>query len=297
MADDKKTVVALGMFDGVHIGHKKLIDTAVLIAKARGLTPVVYTFSNHPQELLGNRVARLCSNEDRRGYLKALGVQYIDMVYFTAEICSSRPKDFVDMLISRLNPEVLVAGFNYTFGVKKSGTAEMLEKLANARGVDVAIINPVLVGKQPVSSTRIRELIEKGDVAKAQLMLGRTHNLSGTVVRGRGIGKQLSYPTANIKIDAPLVLPADGVYVTYLETDGSIFPAVTNVGNNPTVGGSEKGIETHILDFDGELYGRFVRVRFVKRLRGEKRFGSLDELRNQIATDVRDANHYFGKDV
>ncbi len=95
----------------------------------------------------------------------------------------------------------------------------------------------------------------------------------------------------------PLVLPADGVYVTYLETDGSIFPAVTNVGNNPTVGGSEKGIETHILDFDGELYGRFVRVRFVKRLRGEKRFGSLDELRNQIATDVRDANHYFGKDV
>ncbi len=297
MADDKKTVVALGMFDGVHIGHKKLIDTAVLIAKARGLTPVVYTFSNHPQELLGNRVARLCSNEDRRGYLKALGVQYIDMVDFTAEICSSRPKDFVDMLISRLNPEVLVAGFNYTFGVKKSGTAEMLEKLANARGVDVAIINPVLVGKQPVSSTRIRELIEKGDVAKAQLMLGRTHNLSGTVVRGRGIGKQLSYPTANIKIDAPLVLPADGVYVAYLETDGSIFPAVTNVGNNPTVGGPEKGIETHILDFDGEMYGRFVRVRFVKRLRGEKRFGSLDELRNQIATDVRDANHYFGKDV
>ena len=297
MADDKKTVVALGMFDGVHIGHKKLIDTAVLIAKARGLIPVVYTFSNHPQELLGNRVARLCSNEDRRGYLKALGVQYIDMVDFTAKICSSRPKAFVDMLISRLNPEVLVAGFNYTFGVKKSGTAEMLEKLANARGVDVAIINPVLVGKQPVSSTRIRELIEKGDVAKAQLMLGRTHNLSGTVVRGRGIGKQLSYPTANIKIDAPLVLPADGVYVPYLETDGSIFPAVTNVGNNPTVGGSEKGIETHILDFDGELYGRFVRVRFVKRLRGEKRFGSLDELRNQIATDVRDANHYFGKDV
>ena len=219
------------------------------------------------------------------------------MVDFTAKICSSRPKAFVDMLISRLNPEVLVAGFNYTFGMKKSGTAEMLEKLANARGVDVAIINPVLVGKQPVSSTRIRELIEKGDVAKAQLMLGRTHNLSGTVVRGRGIGKQLSYPTANIKIDAPLVLPADGVYVTYLETDGSIFPAVTNVGNNPTVGGSEKGIETHILDFDGEMYGRFVRVRFVKRLRGEKRFGSLDELRNQIATDVRDANHYFGKDV
>ena len=180
MDNAKKTVVALGMFDGVHIGHKKLIDTAVLIAKARGLVPAVYTFSNHPQELLGHSVNRLCSNEDRVKYMTALGIKLVDMVEFTKQIRSLPPKEFIDMLAERLNPAVIVAGYNYTFGMKKAGDTAMLEKLATARNIDAAVIPPVLANKKPVSSTRIRELIERGDVQQAQLLLGRTHNITGT---------------------------------------------------------------------------------------------------------------------
>ena len=277
MDNAKKTVVALGMFDGVHIGHKKLIDTAVLIAKARGLVPAVYTFSNHPQELLGHSVNRLCSNEDRVKYMTALGIELVDMVEFTKKIRSLPPKEFIDMLAERLNPAVIVAGYNYTFGMKKAGDTAMLEKLATARNIDAAVIPPVLANKKPVSSTRIRELIERGDVQQAQLLLGRTHNITGTAQAVTGNANRFG-----IKRSSPVLLPADGAYICFADTEDSFRPAAVWV---------EKGnIELSLLGEACDIAGKTVTVRFTRLLHPIK-----DNNSSSWDKDIKTAKNYFGE--
>ena len=277
MDNAKKTVVALGMFDGVHIGHKKLIDTAVLIAKARGLVPAVYTFSNHPQELLGHSVNRRCSNEDRVKYMTALGIEFVDMVEFTKKIRSLPPKEFIDMLAERLNPAVIVAGYNYTFGMKKAGDTAMLEKLATARNIDVAVIPPVLANKKPVSSTRIRELIERGDVQQAQLLLGRTHNITGTAQAVTGNANRFG-----IKRSSPVLLPADGAYICFADTEDSFRPAAVWV---------EKGnIELSLLGEACDIDGKTVTVRFTRLLHPIK-----DNNPPSWDKDINTAKNYFGE--
>lgn len=290
----KKTVLALGMFDGMHIGHKKLIDTAVLLAKHNGLEPAVFTFTNHPQELFGGKVVRLISNETRAELMKKLGVERIEEVPFTREISNLSPAQFVDMLKEKMDPQIIVAGFNYTFGKGKKGTSETLKKLATERDIGVVIVPPVLMNKQPVSSTRIREMIEKGEVSNVQLLLGRTYTLTGTVVEDRRIGRTIGYPTANIYPDPTRALPADGVYISMAEVDGELLPSVTNIGTNPTVGGRKRTVETNIFDFDREIYGHTLTVYFIRRLRGINTFAGLEELKAQIAKDSAQAKRYFG---
>ena len=289
-----KTVLALGMFDGMHLGHKKLIDTAVLLAKHNKLQPACFTFSNHPQELFGGKVARLITNEERAKIMQRLGVERIEEVEFTREIAGLSPERFLDMLKERFDPQIIVAGYNYTFGKGKRGNAELLSKLAPKKDVGVAIVPAVTVGKQPVSSTRIRELLEKGDVSSVQLLLGRTYTLEGTVVEDRRIGRTIGFPTANIEPDLSRAIPMDGVYVSMAELGGEVLPAVTNIGTNPTVGGTERTIETNIFDFDGDIYGKELRVHFVKRLRPVMTFAGLDELKAQIAKDSAQARKYLG---
>ena len=289
-----KTVLALGMFDGMHLGHKKLIDTAVLLAKHNKLQPACFTFSNHPQELFGGKVARLITNEERAKIMQRLGVERIEEVEFTREIAGLSPERFLDMLRDRFDPQIIVAGYNYTFGKGKKGNAELLSKLAPQKDVGVAIVPAVTVGKQPVSSTRIRELLEKGDVSSVQLLLGRTYTLEGTVVEDRRIGRTIGFPTANIEPDLSRAIPMDGVYVSMAELGGEVLPAVTNIGTNPTVGGTERTIETNIFDFDGDIYGKELRVHFVKRLRPVMTFAGLDELKAQIAKDSAQARKYLG---
>ncbi|MCH5279125.1 MAG: bifunctional riboflavin kinase/FAD synthetase [Christensenellaceae bacterium] len=291
---EKHTVVALGMFDGMHIGHKKLIDTAVLIANSRGLVPAVYTFSNHPQETFGVNVKRLCTNDMRRSIMRTLGIVRVEEVEFTGSIRSSSPERFIELLIRTMNPDVIVAGFNYTFGRGKTGNSDLLQKLAFKNGVDAAIIPSVHIGKQPVSSTRIRSMIEKGDVKNAQELLGRAYSLEGVVCENKRMGHLIGFPTANIELDMRLVLPADGVYITLAEVMGFAYPAVTNIGSNPTVGGTKTTVETHILSFDEDIYGQKLNVRFVKRLRPVRKFGSIEELKAQIEMDTHSAKDYFG---
>lgn len=282
MNDSKKTVIALGMFDGVHIGHKKLIDTAVLIAKSRGLIPCVYTFSNHPQEFIGNSIARLCTNEARCEYLRNLGVERIEMVEFTSKIRGSSPKNFVDELIRLMNPAVIVAGFNYTFGVKKSGNAEILQKLALAHGVDAAIVQPLLVGKQPVSSTRIRNLIEKGDVQQAQLLLGKTHNIPGAVVESF----ELHGGCMNrVQPNASIILPKSGAYICFAEFDKLLHPAIAYVEQNT---GKICLIPTNTID---SSKGKNITVRFIKNIRMD---GVSDVSDTQLNDDRAAVQRYFG---
>ena len=289
-----KTVLALGMFDGMHIGHKKLMDTAVLLAAKYGLEPAVFTFSDHPQRLFGANVARLCSNGERIAAMRKLGVKRIELVEFTRELASLSPEKFLDMLVEKMQPHTIVAGFNYTFGKNKSGNTDVLGKLALKRGIGAAIIPPVNFANKPVSSTRIREMIEKGDVQTAQLMLGRTYTLSGTVQQNNRIGRSIGFPTANILPDEMRAVPQDGVYISMVKLSGDMLPSITNIGTNPTVGGRSRMIETHIFDFDGDIYGREIEVFFVKRLRGVKAFSSLEELKAQIAADCKTAREYFG---
>lgn len=282
MNDSKKTVIALGMFDGVHIGHKKLIDTAVLIAKSRELIPCVYTFSNHPQELIGNNIARLCTNEARCEYMRNLGVERIEMVEFTSKIRGSSPKNFVDELIRLMDPAVIVAGFNYTFGVKKSGNAEILKKLALTHGVDVAIVQPVLVGKQPVSSTRIRNLIEKGDVQQAQLLLGRTHNIPGTVVESSEIhGGCMN----RVEPNAAIILPKIGAYICFAEFDNCLHPAAVYVEQNAI---KICLVPTNTID---SINGKNITVRFIRSIRT----GNVTDISDtQLAADRVAVQKYFG---
>ena len=289
-----KTVLALGMFDGMHIGHKKLIDTAVLLARHNRLTPAVFTFSNHPQELFGGKVARLMQNDERLAAFKKLGVELVTEVEFTRELSSMQPDRFVDLLKEKMDPKIIVAGFNYTFGKAKKGNAELLKKLALERDIGVAVIPPVLSAKQPVSSTRIRELIEKGDVSAVQLLLGRQYTLRGIVEEDRRIGRTIGFPTANIAPDPARAIPPDGVYISMAGVDGEILPGVTNIGTNPTVGGRKRTIETNIFDFDRNIYGKELTVYFVKRLRPITTFSGLDELKAQIAKDSAQARRYFG---
>ncbi len=294
--ENRKSVVALGMFDGVHIGHKKILDTAVLIAKSRGLVPTVYTFANHPQELFGKEVQRLCTNNQRCEYMKRLGIQYIDMVDFTDDIRVSSPADFIEMLIKRLNPQVIVAGFNYTFGKKKAGNIDLLISIANANGIDVAPVSAVSVGKQVVSSTKIRESLLGGDVPKAQIMLGRTYNLIGNVVKGMGRDCQMGFPTANLKPEHNLLIPTNGVYASYFQVKGSNYPSITYIGTDSTADMKNgKTIKTHILDFDDKVYDEQASVSFVKRLRNEKLFSSMQELKEQLCLDSKAISKFFGR--
>lgn len=289
-----KTVLALGMFDGMHIGHKKLIETAVRLASKDALEPAVFTFSEHPQKLFGANVARLCDNEERIALMRKLGARRIEQAEFTRELASLSPEKFLDMLEERMQPHTIVAGFNYTFGKNKSGNTELLTKLAVKKGIGAAVIPPVNFANKPVSSTRIRELIEKGDVQNAQLMLGRTYTLSGTVIQSNRIGRTIGFPTANFLPNAERAIPQDGVYISMAKVAGDMLPSVTNIGSNPTVGGKTRMIETHIFDFDGDIYGAEITVFFVKRLRGVKSFSGLDELKAQIAADSKTAREYFG---
>lgn len=294
--ENVKTVVALGMFDGVHIGHKKILETAVLIAKSRNLIPTVYTFTNHPQELFGKDIQRLCTNEKRREYIKRLGIQKIDMVDFTDDIRLSSPNQFVEMLIDRLNPQTIVAGFNYTFGKKKSGNIDSLVSIANAKGIDVAPISAVSVGKQIISSTRIRELLLVGDIPKAQSMLGRAYSLIGKVVKGAGNGCRMDLPTANLKPENNLLIPASGVYASYFQVKGNSYPSITYVGTNSTMDVKTcKTVETHILDFDENIFDETAIVSFVKRLRNEKLFSSDKEQKEQICLDKKTIEKFFGR--
>ena len=190
------TAVALGMFDGMHVGHKKIIDATVLIARQSGLVPAVFTFKNHPQELFGKKVLRLCSNETRAALMRRQGIELVDEVEFTSAIRDLSAESFIRMLAERLNPKIIVAGFNYTFGKKKQGNSETLQRLCQKYGIKTAIIQPVLLGREPVSSTRVRNMITCGNVQDAQLLLGRAYALDGIIVQNKRIGRTIGYPTA-----------------------------------------------------------------------------------------------------
>lgn len=263
-------VAAIGSFDGVHRGHRRVLETA----RAAGEPVTVVTFWPHPRLVLGNRVELLSTLERRTELLEEAGVDEVLVVEFTPELAAREPVEFAESLLRQIGANVIVVGENFRFGRAAAGDAALLERL----GFDVRTV-PTLEG---VSSTAVRALLREGDVVAAARLLGRPPELEGTVVLGDQRGGTLGYPTANLSVPAELLVPAYGIYA------GAALGhrAAISIGVNPHYGGGERRIEPHLLDFEGDLYSRRLVVELWKRLRDEQAFANEDELVAQIAHDV-----------
>lgn len=294
----KEKVIALGFFDGVHLGHAALLRRTVEEAARRGVTPAVFTFDRSPKEVLtGTPCPLINSPEDRKDLVRRLfGIREVLMVPFDHEMMTTPWDDFVTrILVGRYHAVHLVAGHDHHFGHKNQGSPELLMEKCRELGLGCDIISKVEVGGITVSSTYIRRLVEMGQIERANRFLGHPHVLTGTVRHGRGLGSSRLFPTANLIIPPHVLVPSHGVYVTRVALeDGTSYAAVTNVGTRPTVNsGSDITVEACLLDFEGDLYGKTLRVEFFQHLRDEIRFDSLDALKAQIAADADTTRAYF----
>ncbi len=293
--DIDRTVVALGNFDGVHIGHQALIDRAVKIAREKNLKSAVFTFSNHPKNVLsGSNVVRNIIYEDEKmRILERLGIDYVFSMDFDEYIMTMAPDVFIEkLMINKFNADTAVCGFNFTFGSKASGTADYLKAYCREHDLNVVVVDRVNLEGCIVSSTLIRQQILEGNMEAVSRLLGRTYTIRGTVVKGNALGRTIGFPTCNITIDETMVSPPNGAYVTRCRVGGEVFKSITNVGNKPTIGTYRKSIETFIFDFKRDVYGELIEVEFIKMIREERKFPSLDELVAQLDNDVKAARDY-----
>ena len=283
----KKTIVALGFFDGVHLGHQALLSACAQLASKQNAETAAITFENHPQSLFIKQTpALLTTLQDRYQLLLHYGINHVYTYPVTKEIMSTDWQDFLDALI--LHGSVgFVCGADFRFGHKGEGNAEKLTAFCDERDLPCVIVPEQTLEGIRISSTHIRGLIENGHMETAAKFLGHPHMLSGEVVSGRQLGRTIGVPTANILIPKDVVVPKLGVYATECLVDGVRHKAVTNIGSRPTVDGHQVRAESWLLDFDGDLYGRHMAVRFHKFLRPEQKFGSLEELKAQIYLDAK----------
>ena len=287
----RPSAVALGVFDGVHLGHRAILGAAVAHARATGAPALACTFEPNPLEVLQPDRAPLpiTTLDERLDLIAACGVDGTIVLTFTRELAAVEPEAFVkDVLVDRLAARQVVVGFNHRFGRAARGDAALLRDLGARMGFNVDVVAPLTVDGVPVSSTAIRAALGRGDVDAAARMLGRPYTLPGTVVAGAGRGRTLGFPTANVAPGRP-VLVAPGVYACTFEVDGQARRAVVNVGVRPTFGEATLAVEAYLLDFSGDLYGQTVQLTFVSRVREERRFPTVDALRAQIADDVETA--------
>lgn len=293
--DIEPTVVALGNFDGVHRGHQEIISRTVKEAASAGLKSGVFTFSNHTSSVLKNvpPVKNILYPDQKISILEEMGVDYMFNIPFTEEILRMNPEEFIDrILVDKFNIREAYCGFNYTFGYKASGTAEVLMHEGLKRGFGIHVQEPYVIDGIVVSSTYIRQLIEEGRMEECTKFMGRMYAIDGEIVMGNKLGRTIGFPTCNTIVDETMITPPNGVYITTCTIDGVKRPSVTNVGVKPTIGKYEKNIETHIFDFNEDVYGKRIRVDFIKHTRPEKKFDGLDDLKKQIQSDCIEARVY-----
>ena len=289
------TVVALGNFYGIHKGHQEIISRTVKEADAAGLKSAVFTFSNHTSSVLKNvpPVKNILYAEEKMRILEEMGVDYVFNIPFTEEILRMSPEEFIDqILVEKFNIREAYCGFNYSFGYKASGTPEVLMHEGLKRGLGIHVQEPYIIDGIVVSSTYIRQLIEEGRMEEVTKFMGRMYAISGEIVMGNKLGRTIGFPTCNTLVDDTMVTPPNGVYITTCTIDGVTRQSVTNVGVKPTIGTYEKNIETHIFDFDEDVYGKQIRVDFIKHTRGEKKFDGVEALKKQIESDCIEARVY-----
>lgn len=290
-------VIALGYFDGVHIGHQQIIKKAVDLAREKGKKAVVMTFHPHPSVVLkqlNKREDYLTPVEEKANVLRNLGVDELYIVKFDEGFSQLSPQEFVDLYLIKLDVKHVVAGFDFTYGRMAKGNMETM-KTESRTMFDVTVISKVEQENEKVSTTHIRELVQEGHLEKAQSLLGRLYAITGMVIHGDHRGRTIGFPTANIKTHAPYVYPETGVYAVEMETERGLFQGVCNVGYRPTFYEQEKKplIEVHLFDFEGDLYGETVKVYWFKKMRNEQKFDGIEALKTQIEQDKQAALQFF----
>jgi riboflavin kinase/FMN adenylyltransferase len=298
----RPTVLTLGVFDGLHLGHQAIMHTVVERAASMGVAPTVVTFDPHPRAVLHpEEVPGLLQTfEQRLEGMRFLGIEQVVVLEFTRELAAVPAEEFVArFLLDDLAARAIYLGKGFAFGRGRGGNIALLRELSARHGFEAAEVPEVCLRGKRISSTAVRRALASGRMGLARRLLGRPYGVEGSVIEGRHLGgPALSFPTANIQ-PHNRVLPAEGVYVTATLFEGEWHRGVTNVGRRPTVSGGDPHVtvETHLLDFDRQIYGEKIRVRFLHRLRGERKFPSLDDLRAQIARDVARARRYFAYPV
>ncbi|MFC5401985.1 bifunctional riboflavin kinase/FAD synthetase [Cohnella soli] len=295
--------LAIGFFDGMHLGHREVVRQAVDAARRRGLVPAVMTFSQHPRVVLGQGSQYetvLTPLEDKLELLAELGVEATYVIRFDKAFSEVTAEQFVRSILVPLGAKSTTVGFDFAFGHRGAGNAEAIRNYGEG-SIDVEVVSPVFLNSDKVSSTRIREKLQAGDCLEASRLLGRNYAISGTVVNGDARGRQLGFPTANVNPEQPYVIPRFGVYAIWIDVHGetgtreSRYEGVLNVGFRPTFvapGGALK-LEAHLFDFDGDLYGRTLTLSFHSFLREEKKFESIGQLIEQITSDAAAARRLF----
>jgi len=299
-------VITIGVFDGVHRGHQQIIARARQLATDRGLPAVLMTFTPHPSEVVrpGSHPPQLTTNTRKAELAGELGVDVVVFLPFTLEFSKLAPEEFIhEVVVAQLHADAVVVGQNFRFGHKAAGDVALLDELGSRWGFDAEGVGLMAEAGRAISSTYIRSCVEAGDMAAATHALGRPHRLDGVVVRGDQRGRDLGFPTANVRPEPFAAVPADGIYagrVVRIDEWGNtlaglpVFPAAISVGSNPTFEGRHRSIEAYILDFDGDLYGQNLGVEFLHRLRGMVRFDSVEALVTQMTEDVSQTRQLVG---
>lgn len=291
------TGVGLGNFDGLHIGHMALINTLISECKLNNLHSVIYTFIKHPDTML--RKTLICplitTNDQKTKLLAATALDTLCYENFDEAYSRLSPDEFIkNILLDKLNARLVVVGFNYRFGYMGKGDVEYLKKSGEKLGFRVIVVPPVKVNAEVVSSTLIREYIKKGKMERVFQLLGRHFSLSGTVIAGRRVGRTLGFPTANIMAHPKMLVPANGVYITKTKYEDKWINSITNVGVAPTLReDSIFSIETHMLDYSEDIYGRNIEVCFIHKLRGEKKYENIEALKKRVQEDIRKTKSYW----
>jgi riboflavin kinase / FMN adenylyltransferase len=286
---EKDTALTIGVFDGVHLGHKQLISELTKQANHDKLLSGVVTFRQHPEDVLsaGKKLPFLTDIATRTSLLKDAGADFVVPLTFSSELAGMDAKTFMSLLQKHLKMRSLIIGPDFALGKERKGNIESLTELGKKTGFRVTVVPPLKINGKVVSSTAIRQAIAEGNMENYRILTGRPFSLHGKVVSGAGRGEGLGFPTANLDIKRGQAIPPDGVYCGVAHINGSNFQTMTNIGRNPTFGENERTVESFLVSYHGDLYGHELTVDFVSRLRDEKRFSSIDELKKQVAEDVK----------
>lgn len=289
----RNNYVALGSFDGLHIGHLSLINKVKDLARENEGKSMVFTFKNHPRTVImaENNLDLLMTNKEKIDILLKENVDILALKTFDKEVMKMDPEEFIRWLCNDYSIRGIVVGFNFRFGYKNLGDIELLKKLKEKYSYELCVMEPCIYEDDVVSSTRIRKEIVNGDISIANEMLSRHYSITGNVVHGKKLGRQIGFPTANISLTTPKLIPKVGVYYTNIEINGKIYKGITSIGNNPTVNGKELTIETYILNFNEYIYDEEIKIYFIDRIRDEMKFNGLDELVCQLKRDKRYAEN------
>jgi riboflavin kinase / FMN adenylyltransferase len=287
------SILTLGVYDGVHLGHKKIISEVAAESGRTGLPSAAVTFNPHPSHVLpGNPAGLITDEEQKLKILEECGLDICVILRFTEEFSRKSAEDFISEIIAGfMGAKSVIVGFNHVFGAGRKGSARLLSEAGAKYDFSVKLVKPVRIKGETISSSKIRELVRGGDIQKANLFLGRRFFLSGIVKKGKGIGTKIGFPTANIEIPPGMLEPAPGVYAGECSLGGNHYPAVLYSGHKPTFGGmlEKTSMEVHIMGFSGNIYGKRAGFGFMRRLRAETKFETAEALREKIAEDIEEA--------